>query len=259
MKGLIGILSLIFGVLAGASAFSASNDFRKLQYYQTVGCSADEQTGPKDPPKVITAPVIGDVSPAMAQKLSYYASEDIGVLAPRGWHCFGTSGSSGQTIYVAPDANTLAPIKSFSAKPVVGPMVQLSVLVAGSSGRFDVTRFILQLFPSQRSFAQSVIEEGLVPKKYFPKGPHTTDVLVYKSKDIVEYRTPARHKGLGTESELGLGPLPIEGVTILEPEGDMQITHLAARLPKDIANLTTIIVHSVEQKIAISRSPADSQ
>jgi hypothetical protein len=258
-EGPIGILSLTWAVLACASASSASAAPEEPQRYQTVGCPADGQTGPRNPPTEIKAPISKDVSPETAEKLSYYASEDIGVLAPRGWHCFGTSGSAGQTIYVAPDESTLAPMKSFSAKPVVGPMVQLSVSVAGTSGRFDVARFILLLFPSQRSFAQSVIDERLMPKKDFPNGPYPTDILTYKSKEIVEYRTPARHIGLGTESWLGSGPLPIAGVTILEPEGDMQVTHLAARLPKDIANLTAVIVHFVEKKIEIGRSRATTQ
>ena len=38
-----------------------------------------------------------------ASKLAYYQAEKgIGVLAPRDWHCFGTYGSGGDTLYVTP-------------------------------------------------------------------------------------------------------------------------------------------------------------
>ncbi len=36
----------------------------------------------------------------VAQKLAYFKTTHIGVLAPRGWHCFGTYGSGGESIIV---------------------------------------------------------------------------------------------------------------------------------------------------------------
>jgi hypothetical protein len=57
-----------------------------------VGCPMDGQQGP------IEAPVrpldIPPVSDGVAGRLAYYASGNIGVLAPRGWSCLGLLGQT---------------------------------------------------------------------------------------------------------------------------------------------------------------------
>jgi hypothetical protein len=66
------------------------------------GCNSDGQVGPLSAPARKTMRVLA--TPAEAGKLAYYkAAKGIGVLAPRGWHCFGTYGSGGDTLFVAPD------------------------------------------------------------------------------------------------------------------------------------------------------------
>src|SRR5262245_1162119 len=65
-----------------------------------VGCKSDGQVGPLDAPDGVEQGV--RVSAEAASKLAYYKSENLGVLAPRGWFCFGTYGSGGYGIFVAP-------------------------------------------------------------------------------------------------------------------------------------------------------------
>ncbi len=71
-----------------------------------VGCGSDGQLGPVKAPQGQRKLVA--ISADLAQQLAYYKSEyGIGVVAPRGWHCFGTYGSNGSTLYVTPDRSTL--------------------------------------------------------------------------------------------------------------------------------------------------------
>lgn len=62
-----------------------------------VGCKSDGQTGPQKAPN--GKPVLLPLPAKFAERLAYYKSEQsAGVLAPRGWYCFGTYGSSGDTL-----------------------------------------------------------------------------------------------------------------------------------------------------------------
>ena len=45
---------------------------------------------------------------AAAAQLAYYASRDLGVLAPRGWHCLGLEGSNGSVLIVTPEPHGAA-------------------------------------------------------------------------------------------------------------------------------------------------------
>src|SRR5271154_1292847 len=66
-----------------------------------VGCKSDGQTGPVEASEGESKVVPGDAK--AAQQLAYYASQkEFGVLAPRGWYCFGTYGANGNTLYVSP-------------------------------------------------------------------------------------------------------------------------------------------------------------
>jgi hypothetical protein len=80
-------------------ATSAKNAVRLVPF---VGCKSDGQVGPVKAPsgrsKMMAIPA------EAAQRLAYYkAEEGVGVLAPRGGHCFETYGSNGATLYVSPD------------------------------------------------------------------------------------------------------------------------------------------------------------
>src|SRR5262249_30654474 len=154
------------------------------------------------------------------------------VLGPRGWSCFGTYGSSGAYLYVTPAAiNPADVLKKWDG--ITGSGIDAATTSGETSGRFHVARIIARVFPSERSFVERVIAEGILPASEFPTGPYPSDRLAYKSDHVVEYETPARRQGLGTESALRPNADPIRGVAILQgPE--VSLLQLAIRLPRNM-------------------------
>src|SRR5215469_12091388 len=66
-----------------------------------IGCKSDGQVGQFDAPKGTNKSV--SIPVEAAQKLAYYkAKQGPGVLAPRGWYCFETYGSSGGSLFISP-------------------------------------------------------------------------------------------------------------------------------------------------------------
>jgi hypothetical protein len=212
-----------------------------------VGCASDGQVGPLGRPKGETKLVL--VAASLASRLSYYkAEEGPGVLGPRGWHCFGTYGSSGSNLYLSPEPINSKNIFSDSWKGFVGPAIQASISIGDTSGRFEVAETIAKVFPAHESFADRVIAEGIEPASAFPKGPYPHDKLTYLSREMVEYQTPANLEGLGTRSYLVKNGSPIYGAAILDP--DMDLTFLAVRLPSVMNDLSDAIIRQAERESA---------
>ncbi len=253
---LLSVFALCAAVCGPASAFAQPKSTAAPTQTATalvpfVGCPSDGQQGPVKAPngKAQTFPIaVQDV-----QRLAYYKAEYTdGVLAPRGWHCFSTYGSSGSNLYVSADpidGKTL--MLSSEWKGFSGPVVQLSVADGDTSGRFEVARVIARVFPEYRTFADDVIAEGLEPTSDFPFGPFPGDKLVYRSKNVVEFETPANTTGLGTSSRLRANADPIEGVAILTGE-ETNLIQLSARLSPPDRFLIPLIVKQVEQEAQVN-------
>lgn len=220
-----------------------------------LGCPADGQVGPLDPPKATTQLV--HIPKQAGQQLAFYKAEQgYGVLAPRGWHCFETYGSNGSSLFVSPQPIDAKTLFSDNWKGFTGRVIQLSIENGGTSGRFGVARMIARVFPSHRSFVRKVIAEGIEPAKNFPSGPYPNDKLVYRTKDLVEYQTPPQTEGLGTRSRLLKNTDPVCGVAMLVglvKEGEPSLLFLAVRLPSEavrlpseMANFTSAIIQQTE-------------
>src|ERR1700761_8891964 len=162
-----------------------------------VGCKSDGQTGPVRAPSGESKVV--PITAEMAGRLAYYkAEEGSGVLAPRGWYCFGTYGSNGEVLYVSPNPIGAADVLSTTKwKGFTGPAIEASFRYGDTSGRFDVARMIARVFPDYRKFLQKVIDEGIEPASSFPSGPYPKDKLTYRSRELVEDQTPPEAEGLG--------------------------------------------------------------
>jgi len=207
-----------------------------------VGCARDGQVGPSPAPR--GQPRLVGIDPSAARELAYYSDGmGIGVLAPRGWYCFGTYGSSGSTLYVS-----RAPLDTANLGPeFTGGVIQASVSEGGTSGRFEVAHAIARVFPAHMAFARKVMSEGFEPASSFKMGPFPRDRLTRRGTDVVEYLTPPNSDGLGVaESRLKPSNDPISGVAILQGE-DTDLLFLAARLPPDLAVLTPTIVTQFEK------------
>jgi hypothetical protein len=190
------------------------------------------------------------ISQEAAQKLAYYraAQDDVGVLAPRGWNCFGVYGSSGDTLIVNPEPIDTQQIFSTGPGGLGGPAIQVSYSYGGTSGRFTVAEIIARVFPSYRAFATGVMREFDQPRASYVFGPYPTDTLTYRSKAVVEYRTPPQTEGLGTQSRIPKNG-PIYGVAIVIGNTP-DLLLLSVRLPPGLTGLTSGVVAQVERDAA---------
>jgi hypothetical protein len=203
---------------------------------------------PTDDSKVL--PIDSDA----AQRLAYYASnKSFGVLAPRGWYCFGTYGSDGVTLYVSSQPIDTANLFSTTWGSFAGPVIEVSQEDGDTWGRFSVAKTIARVFPAHTAFARKVIGEGVEAASDFPFGPYRNDKLIYKSTEIVEYQSPAHTEGLGTRGVeakfLQRDADPISGVAILVGP-DPNLLLLSARLPPEQHDLTPYIIQQVERDAA---------
>lgn len=210
-----------------------------------VGCRTDGQVGPMEAPKGASPSL--SIAPKESQQLAYYSSEiGFGVLAPRGWYCFGTYGSGGERLFVSPQPVDTGNLSSDDWSGFLGPAIQLNHSYGGTSGRFMVAEIIARVFPAYKAFATDVMRE-LSPSDSFSFGPYPKDTVTYRSKTVVEYSTPAQTDGLATRYGLKKNDNPIDGVTILvEREPDVLL--LAVRLPPGSTGLTSAVIHQVERE-----------
>ncbi len=216
-----------------------------------IGCSGDGQTGPyaaaKGSPKPVKLP------PAIADQLAWYEyngdAGHFGMLGPRGWNCFATIGSNGWTLYIAPEPlNSAKLLEHQNWKGFTGPAIQLSGSDGGTSGRFEVAQMVARVFPAHRDYARTIIKEGFGPASDYPFGPFPSDDLTYKGKELVEFTTPARRRGLGTMSWLLPSDQPITGFALLSigPNIDTELLHLSFRLPPSLFPLGATLIQQAE-------------
>lgn len=201
-----------------------------------VGCASDGQLGPVAGPRRGAAI---SVPRAAEGRLAYYASDALGVVAPRGWHCFGLYGSNGAILIVTPEPHGAADFLDRNV-PLRGPAIQISLSNGGTSGRFAVADLIARLFPAYMSFARRAAAEDAGYS--LPAGPYRSDTLHRRSASEVGYTTPARREGLGTHTRLAANGVPIHGLVILHPVDDWDAIELAVRLPRGQAGLAPLIV-----------------
>jgi hypothetical protein len=216
-----------------------------------IGCKSDGQIGPMDAPEGTSVSV--PLSAKEGQQLAHYSSSHgLGVLGPRGWYCFGAYGSSVAALFLSPQPIDAA--NMFSTKNgFTGPAIEISHSLGNTMGRFEVAETIARVFPACRAFATRVAEEFDLPASSFPLGPYPRDTLTYKSKVMVEYKTPAQTEGLGTRSRLKKNDSPIEGVAILIGQTP-DLLCLSVRLPPDLNGLTSAIVRQFERDAALRPS-----
>jgi hypothetical protein len=207
-----------------------------------VGCKSDGQTGPLEAPESGTISV--SISRKSAQTLAYYkAASGVGVLAPRGWYCFGTYGSAIDTLSVS--AEPINASGRFSGtKDLNGSAVQLRYISGDGSGSISVAEIIARVFPAYRSLAVHVMNGFDVPDRDRIFGPYPNDILTYKSAKVVEFTTPARVDGLGTLL-LSKNNSAISGVVILVGQAQ-DLMHLSLRLPAAMAQYSSSIIKQLE-------------
>ena len=189
------------------------------------------------------------ISPEAAQALAYYqCALDVGVLAPRGWHCLGIYGSGGDFLFVSPQAIDTRRVFAPEWRGFVGPAIEISERHRDQFGdRLQVAQIIARVFPAYRARVADLMNGFDIPASEYPFGPYPTDRLTYRSNAVAEYRTPPGREGLGTHSSLKKNGDPIEGVAILNGEPP-DLIFLSVRLPQDLAGLAPVIIRQVERE-----------
>jgi hypothetical protein len=230
MKGVglaLSILLLSVGPSGSALAQTAPVPF--------VGCASDGQMGPTPAPKTAKGPRL---PVAVASRLAWYASSDLGVLAPRGWKCLGLYGSNGSMLLVVPDDPRQ--LAAGHAQPIKGQGVQLGVSFGETSGRFEAARIAARLFPNRQAFVDSVASEGIWPKEAFKNDAFPHDRIRRFGSDQVSFETPANEDGLGTMSRLVKSQDPIQGMAKMNEDNDA--TLLVVRLNPALRELAPTIL-----------------
>jgi len=188
-----------------------------------VGCPADGQTGPIEPPR--GEPRVVSLGELPAGAIAYYKGEQApGVFAPAGWHCRVWYGSSGSSVLVTP---TPIDTTHFLPPKLVGSAVELGLRSAGTSGRFSVASYASRLFPRVLArFIEGVKNEHLEPDSEFGPQRYARDSVSSVDSLVAEFTTPPGVSGLGTTGLLGPSRDPIHGVAVIasDPtEPDMSI------------------------------------
>jgi hypothetical protein len=209
-----------------------------------VGCKSDTQYGIKEPPK--GAPIKTSLDPNLAEELAYYTPEDgPGVLAPRGWYCFGNGSFGGDIILVRP-----APIQDVSAfdeKNDVAVVAEWTM--NGNIGEVLIAKVAMRVFPALHDAVRPTTTLNFFSPEYFPVGPFPDDRLTYRNDHAVAYETPAGGQGLGSYI-LSPSPLaPTRGAVRISQEGeDLSLDMIAVRLPQEFDRLAPAITTYYENQ-----------
>lgn len=185
-------LAVIFVIVAGSLIAQQPNGTGPGQGQTPVsipfvGCPSDGQAGPVEAPN--SASISASLSLKMARELAYYSSSSApgaGVLGPRGWHCFGTYGSGGSSLFVSPQSFDAGDISSRSWSGFRGPAMELIGRNGGGSGMSSVAQIVARVFPAYKWYALNYVRD-FDQKLAF--GPYPNDLLAYKSDSIAAFTT----------------------------------------------------------------------
>jgi len=229
----------VLGVLGGCG-ISEQVSAAEFEAVPLVRCASDGQMGPQ--PATTGQGATPRLSPAQAGRLAYYASDVLGVLAPRGWHCIELAGSNGAMLIVTPErhgSDLLEP-----GHPLKGAAVERIGRSSETSGRFEVADAAAELFPIAKAFVGAVAAEQLEPLKPWKLSP--ADRVTFRTEKRLEFATEAGRQGLGTKGNFAPAADPIRGVLILDPDEGLMMVNV--RLAPADADLAPIIVRQVDLK-----------
>ena len=160
-------------LLTFAAASLLANAQTSVPY---IGCSGDGQTGPyaaaKGKPRRVSLP------PAVADQLAWYEysgdAGHFGTLGPRGWNCFATIGSSGWTLYVAPEPMDSTKLlehkgwKGLQGQPYSSPPPTAEHLAASKSRRWLHVCFRRTATTRAQSSRKASVPPQIIRSALFP-------------------------------------------------------------------------------------------
>jgi hypothetical protein len=218
-----------------------------------VGCKSDGQADPIEAPQ--GKPVSLVIESLAARQLSWYTSAmGAAVLGPRGWYCFAIYGSSGDSLFVAPEPLDKSRFFSDRNKPFTGPVIEFSRTYGDGSGSYEIAKTTALVFPGWVKHWERIFREFDDVGYPYRVGPFPSDEVVYKSNTVVEYVTPAHTEGLGTRGRMKESDQRISGVAILI--GDTpDLWQLNVRLPENRKKLAPVIIRDLESRAEKLKQP----
>lgn len=193
-----------------------------------VGCPADGQQGPQQPPNAHRGPRL----PAKQASLALY-------------------GSSESILIVRPTKHKAAEFFTGHRLSIHGPAVQVDLSYGGTSGRYAVANAVARYFPTERDFVREVVEmdrqSGALSIEPLPSKPYPTDVITDRTNKSIRFMTPIHRQGEGTHSWLAPDNDPIEGIrALLKGSDGPDLYGVDVRLPPKLRDLTQVILSSAK-------------
>jgi hypothetical protein len=228
----VSIVTLVFNAILPGQAVERTLPF--------VGCVSYGQTERVEAPKAVK--ISRPLSAHDAENLAYYKSDEIGLVAPKGWHCQGYSGSSGWGMFLSPE-----PIRGEPAWPnFKGPANDLYHISGETgSGSSQIAEAIARVFPGFRAWAVRSMADF---DTKLLRGPYPADRLTYRSSRVVEFETPPGRKGFGNDfSRFITNDKPTYGVAILMGDPPSDLIVLTARMPAKLQFLLPVIREDIEK------------
>lgn len=222
-----------------------------------VGCEAsdfantgDDLPAPKDRGQ---APVLPR---PVAHKLAYYASADLAVLAPRGWHCHGYEQAGTATLVVSRE-----PLNDGLEKPT-GPGISLLSTSSWNGVGVSVALEVAARLPlAKKKVVQGIRDGWGLGKSDNTVDPYPDDILTRRSDGDVEFETPANKDGMGTMFGLMKNADPIRGMAIMWETMDDnknksgRVVLLVVRMPPNLRPLIHTIMENTRRHPDQNRYP----
>lgn len=203
-----------------------------------VGC---QTSGMISEPPPTGSPVQMNLPTAIASKVAIYAGAYLAVLAPRGWSCSGTGGTTGVILSVyPPDGGPHWQGPLIVEKTWTGDNPQGNSVITSYGGRYfpeivnhnDIENFInaLQLNESQGAF---------LAKKY------DSDTLSYYNDSVLGFVTPPSQNGLGAEVYGSIGIYETFGFLGIanDPSNGQRLSMFGLRLSSDQNSIKSYLLN----------------
>ena len=230
---LLGCLTILGAQLVARSALAAT-------MVPFVGCVGD-----MDSPAPTGAPKSVEIDPSAGSSLAYYAGADWdpGALAPRGWHCAVSVGSSGVSLEILP------PDTNCDSGSIINPrgygVVYRSTDASGNWNPLDRKAW---LFPdmAKREFAKlrsdpSTRDSVENPaKQHF--GPYPGDNIKFVTGDTVKFSTSNRRSEIADDCFAAFSGRVWGVARVSEDSFDL----ITFRLPPGFAKRAAALVDAAE-------------
>jgi hypothetical protein len=201
-------------------------------------CLTTGMTGETSLPNLSTAITL-KVPAQLAGKLAYYKGTGAkGVLGPRGWTCRQYFGSSGSLLKIAPTGGAFEEDAKYeSSIKYPGELIERTLSIGDTSGRYEVARVAARIFPIVNDFVNRVREQGITDTSV---DSLPGDTYFYLSPTVAAFRTEQDNEGIAGKAT----GAPILGLAYLtqEPGQAPDLTLLKARLGSANGDLVPIIL-----------------